>query len=972
MTQLNSQQFEQSLLKSFYDDGIEAESQYTSRVICNSDEEKFGDALTKELRNCKHFDISVAFITEGGFQVLVETLMQLDRKEISGRVLTTDYLNFTNPKALLRLQEFENIEVRLYETDLQSDNTGFHTKGYIFKDRQDDELYRVVIGSSNLTGPALSKNKEWNMLFVSRSQGSVLKRVQTEFDVLWKKASRLGDALQRYEKRFEFASQMREKSNRLLKRLQTNPFHSFDRIEPNVMQREFIDNLKRMVVDDKKRALLVAATGTGKTYAAALALREIGAEKILFIVHREQIARKALESFQQVFGDDFQGGIYSGADKQIEAKAVFATMQTLSKPEQLAKFPKDRFTHIVVDEAHHIGAESYKRISDYFEPELWLGMTATPYRLDEFNVFDAFDNNIAYNITLQKALESEFLCPFHYYGISDVYLENTKDPSQLLDHLTTDERVDHILTASERYGFSGKRVKGLIFCSRLDECRQLAEKFIARGKRVKVLSGKDSQVVREEAIARLQTDENCEEQLDYILTIDVFNEGVDIPSVNQIILLRPTESPIVFVQQLGRGLRLAAKKEFLVVLDFIANYKTNYMIPIALTGDRSYNKDNMRRRVSSKNVFIAGSSTVEFDRIAKERILASIDKINTGSITFINESYKQLKYELGRIPKLMDFETLEGIDPLKIFAACGSYHAYLQKYEEDYLVRLTKAQEQFLTRLSRTYGAGKRALDLLILKQLLTLRIEININRPLSQAYMDQYRIKVTPSKVKVILSQMNHTFAKIFGSEDFFQVIDERISIPTRILANFKEDFAEQVEEVIDFSLQRNLKKWSETYQDTDFVLNEKYSYEDVSRLLNWDKPLNGGVIGGYKYDEKTQTIPVFVNYQKDDNAIAYHDHFVDPETFVAISKNNRSINSPDADRFFKRGEKYKNNRIYLFVRKNKKDDPTKEFYFLGEVQAQGEPQADTMDGKNVFKVQYRLESRVQRDLYDYIVDAQ
>ena len=276
----------------------------------------------------------------------------------------------------------------------------------------------------------------------------------------------------------------------------------------------------------------------------------------------------------------------------------------------------------------------------YYKPRLWLGMTATPDRPDDENIYAMFNHQILLDLRLQQALEQNLLCPFHYFGITEFVDDNLK-PGDLADFskLTSDARVRHILRQVKLFGYSGTRVKGLMFCSTNKEAQELSRKFNAAGLRTLALSGEDPQQTREEAISKLTADSG--DELDYILTVDIFNEGVDIPEVNQVVLLRQTQSPIVFIQQLGRGLRKSPGKEYLVVIDFIGNYDNNYMIPVALSGDRSYQKDSMRKTLIANT--IPGNSTIHFDVIARERIFKAIDAARTNSMAELRNAYRLLK-----------------------------------------------------------------------------------------------------------------------------------------------------------------------------------------------------------------------------------------------------------------------------------------------------------------------------------------
>ncbi len=595
--------------------------------------------IISELSKCSEFMISVAFITSSGLTPLLETLKTLENNGIKGRILTTDYLNFSEPKALQKLLEFSNITIKMYCKD------NFHTKGYIFKY---NDHYKLIVGSSNLTQTALTKNKEWNMKVSSLEEGSLTGEVLTEFESMWSEADNLTlDWIKTYE---DIYLKQREsfRKSRVLRISQYT-------LKPNKMQVSAIQALNNIRENGKIKALLISATGTGKTYLSAFDVRNFDPDKALFIVHREQIAKQAMNSYKNVFGDTKSMGILSGNSKDINKNFIFSTVQTLAKDDVLLSFPKDEFEYIVIDEVHRAGAISYQKIVNYFEPKFLLGMTATPERTDDFDIFKMFDHNIAYEIRLQQALEEDLLCPFHYFGITDISIDgNILDDNTDFKYLVDDERVNHILDKINFYGFCGNKVKGLIFCSDKKEAKELCNKFNERGLRTLALTGENTQEERNDAISRLEQDEsdNC---LDYIFTVDIFNEGVDIPAVNQVVMLRPTKSAIIFVQQLGRGLRKFDSKEYVVIIDFVGNYNNNFLIPIALSGDRTYNKDNIRKYVMEGNRIIPGCSTVNFDEITKKRIFDSIDKTNFNDVRLIKESYNSLKQKLGRIPYLKRF-----------------------------------------------------------------------------------------------------------------------------------------------------------------------------------------------------------------------------------------------------------------------------------------------------------------------------
>ena len=631
-------------------------------------------SIEEELQRCEEFCISVAFITESGITPLLQTLKDLEQRNIPGKILTTNYLMFSEPEALEKLAGLKNIELRMYVTNVETG--GFHTKGYIFRK---EEIYRIIIGSSNMTLSAITKNKEWNTKIVSTEQGELAQAVLQELDELWQDEHTLAfeDFIDSYRQDY-LAEKMIRKQKQQVVSESVVELENY-RLKPNKMQVAFVKNVMEMRAHQIDRALLLSSTGTGKSLASAFMLREMGTRRALFVVHREQIAKQTLKSYKRVFGSSRSYGLLSGNSRDFDADFLFATMQMISKEEIMSHYDPGDFDVIILDECHHAGAESYQKIMRYFKPKFWLGMTASP-DTNQYDIYSIFDHHIAYEIRLQQALEEDLLCPFHYFGITDLEIDGKVFDDNAgvknFSNLISDARVDYVIDKANYYGFSGERVKGLIFCNRKDEAKELSKKFNERGLRTEVLTGEDDQARRETVIARLTDDEDVDNQLDYIFTVDIFNEGVDIPEINQVIMLRPTQSPVVFIQQLGRGLRKFEGKEYVVILDFIGNYMNNFMIPIALSGDRSYNKDAMRRYIREGARVIPGSSTIHFDEISKKRIYASIDTARTNDMKLLKESYTTLKYKLGRIPTIRDFKEFGSIDVTKIFEKCGSYYGF--------------------------------------------------------------------------------------------------------------------------------------------------------------------------------------------------------------------------------------------------------------------------------------------------------
>ena len=654
------------------------------------------------------------------------------------------------------------------------------------------------------------------------------------------------------------------------------------------------------------------------------------------------------------------------------------------------------------DEAHHVPADTYQKVMKHFTPKLWLGMTATPDKRDDNiegrNVYELFDHQIAYEIRLQQAMEENLLCPFHYFGITDLaIIGDDEEASRDFSVLTSDERVKHIINEADYYGYSGDKVKGLIFCSSIKETEELSEKFnhminpsTGQKFRTIALNGSASEQERQNAFERLAMNKEDatadHEPLDYIFSVEILNEGVDIVEVNQVIMLRPTQSPIVFIQQLGRGLRKAYGKEYVVILDFIGNYNNNFMIPIALSGDRTYNKDNIRRYIMEGGRVIPGASTVHFDEISRKRIFVSVDKANFSDIKLIRENYTNLKNKLGHIPRLLDFDDYGEMDVIRIFDnnSLGSYYKFLVKYEKEYKIRLSENEEKVIEFVSKKLANGKRIQELRMLKRMLAYArgsSKLGLFAGLSED-MKEYGKIVSQNQKENIVNVMTNEFPAGSGKKTYSQCVfiedDGTDYKPTKTFMQMllNDKFYDMLQEPVEFGIRRYERNYKNTYKQTDLVLYQKYTYEDVCRLLNWEQnevPLN---IGGYKFDKKTKTFPVFINYDKSENisdTTKYEDHFIpgSRDRLIAISKSGRTLKSEDVQNFLKAKER--GIQVELFVRKNKDDKISKEFYYLGHMTASGNTKEFTMVNteKTAVEIEWILDVPVREDIYEYIVNS-
>lgn len=370
-----------------------------NRLITNSDRGNLLYEIRKSLNECERFFFSVAFINFSGLQLLLDDFKELQDRKIMGKIITSTYLNFTEPKALEKIKGFSNIDLKIFIADRE---IGFHTKVYIFENRND---YKIIIGSSNITQSALKSNIEWNVQVISKASDIFIKDVLREYENLWNTTDIVDD-------------KFIEEYSKFIKSLKRDVYN-YRPITPNDMQIKAMESLKRLRDHGEKRGLVIAATGTGKTYMSAFDIRNFNPKKLLFIVHREEILRKAKDTFSSLLsGSDKTFGLYTGNVKEEDADYIFSTIQTMSK--HYVEFDNSYFDYVIIDEAHHSSSPSYQKVIEYFKPKFLLGMTATPERGDNENIFELYDNNIALEVRLNEALQGGLIIPFHYFGITDI------------------------------------------------------------------------------------------------------------------------------------------------------------------------------------------------------------------------------------------------------------------------------------------------------------------------------------------------------------------------------------------------------------------------------------------------------------------------------------------------------------------------------------------------------------------------
>lgn len=933
--QSTNQKIKNAILNSFLDKNtFEQNDEYAAKLIANTKDETMYNRILDEVQYCKSFTFAVAFIESGILNSLKTVLKDLN---VQGRILTSTYLYFNKPQMFRELLKLPNVEIRVYEQN----HGKFHAKGYLF---QHEGYHSALVGSSNFTASALKVNKEWNLLFTSHNNGKLTEDIASEIEEQWKGASKLTpEWIDEYEKKYKIQN---KPAIKVVSQSVDEDNSNYSIIKPNKMQKEALKNLQKLRLLRETKGLIISATGTGKTYLAALDVKNYNPKRFLFVAHREQILKKSLDSFHKVLGGDKKTnyGILSGNTKNTDAKYLFATVQTLSKAENLNQFKRDEFDYILIDEAHHVGSKIYGKLLDYFTPDFLLGMTATPERSDDKNIYELFDYNVPYEIRLQEALEEEMLVPFHYIGVSDyTYNGEVIDDNTNLKYLVSEERVKYVVEQSKYYGYDGDVLHGLVFVSRKEEADEIAKLLTKNGYPAQMLSGEDSQEQREQAIEKLKNGE-----LTYLVTVDIFNEGIDIPFINQVIMMRKTESVIVFVQQLGRGLRKAQGKEYLTVIDFIGNYKNNYLIPVALTGDQSRTREGIREHVETGQ--IEGLSTINFELVAKKRILKQLRGKKNLFTLEIKKDYQELKRRLNKTPLIADFiknNMVASQAILSILNKKGNYNDFLLKvdkdaaysWENDYL-------DKTLTFITSEFLSGKRIHELLLLQKLLdngvSSRSELeklvvdngsycnddvlnSVERILTLEY---YKPKSYDDKND---KEKNKTeFAKLGGQT--------LIEIGNNKEYRFNKEISELLEKDHGFKklfvdvIKAGLLNAREYDKENIFTIEKRYTRSDVNRLLNWQRKIPAQSIGGYFIENGY--CPIFVTYVKSndiENSIKYEDRFISNSKIHCYTKNGRKLGKGETLKMFAGVSEGNPKLTYLLFVKRSDAEDDDEFVYLG-----------------------------------------
>lgn len=604
--------------------------------------------------------ILTSFVMKSGVELLQQALKKAIDCGAEVKICAGDYLYVTQPEALKKLIELdERIEVRLW----RSNGRSFHPKAYMFQYQENEGA--LIIGSSNLSHSALTNGVEWNLAMESEASKETFQRALDQFmklfldeqtipvnketiagyERLFEKYHRENHDLVRTWTKNEEIDLMLVPSEQKKEPIMINHKPEFGgSISPRPSQEEALKALETVVEEGYDKAMVVMATGLGKTYLAGFFARNYS--RVLFIAHREEILHQAKRSFQHIMPDRTHG-IFNGTDKEGDADCVFASIFTLANQQHLKRFKSNSFDLIVIDEFHHAAAKTYQRVIDYFQPKFLLGITATPDRMDGKDVYGICDGNVAYQMHFIEAIQRRWLAPFHYIGVYDetdyskiTWLGTHYDEEELLAVQLQEDMAAKILDAWKKY----KQTRTLAFCSSIKQANYLTNYFKSHGVRATSLHSNGGEYSRSEAIRMIEKGE-----LDVIFTVNLFNEGVDIPSIDTLLFVRPTESLTVFTQQVGRGLRLFQGKEVCTIIDLIGNYR-NADVKLSLFDTRS---EEEREKKGKAIPQVPDNCVIDFE-VKVIQLLDELRKKKQPRKDYLRSAYFGLKEELGRRPSYLE------------------------------------------------------------------------------------------------------------------------------------------------------------------------------------------------------------------------------------------------------------------------------------------------------------------------------
>ena len=954
--------------------------------------------LKQELLNCKKLYFIVSFIKYSGIQLLISTLDELEKQGIQGKIITSVYLNITDSKALRKLLSYKNIKVKIYNNSSES----FHTKAYLF---EKEKYHSVIIGSSNISQSALYSAEEWNVKLTDSSFFNIYEKSLNQFEKLWHSNEAIElteDFVDEYEKYKKSINVQNTFDYRKTKIEQENEF------VPNSMQKRVLGKLKETRENGNKKGLVISATGTGKTYLAAMDIKQFfeinsNAEnklfeindkksktsniKFLFIAHREELLENAINVFSKILKIDKNefGRIYGGL-KEIDKSIIFASIQSLRNCYN--EFKPSFFDYVIVDEFHHSMSDSYLKTLSYFNPKFLLGLTATPKRMDGKDILSLCDYNVVDEIGIKEALEEDLIVPFHYFGVNDYTINYDNIPYKngkynekiLLENLLLNTRTDYIVEKINKFGFDGDELSAVAFCQNIEHAFFMKEEFSKKGYKSAVITANTSSNERSEILEKFKN-----KKIEILCVVDILNEGIDIPTINLLLFLRPTMSSTIFIQQIGRGLRKAKNKDFVTIIDFIGNHKKDYLL-INYFSSEVDNKDTLFTKKEKiineiKNQFsnIPKSCYVELDRICQNRIIEKIEKINFSSKNILKEMYLDYKAEIGKSEdeflQIADFDTNIELFQELCLKMHSFYNAQLQ-FEDSKIFKneneknpLNTTEIEFLEYLEKKLTLVE-PFAFLIIDYLATGKEYIN-NSDLLNKYKEFFDIKGNFEKYYLL----NRIFEELMEDEILEKTLygykfskkyeklfsngklNEKSTIKSNQKVN-KLNFINRLKQLIYLGLNEFKRNDLDEFNENILISYKEYKRVELQILLDSKVP-KGSWRAGYANTDKD--ICLFATIDKThifQENLKYDNSLFADDIIQWISQPKTSHNSSVGQMFIHHKEK--SFKVHIFIRKYAfmNGNKTNPFIYLGNAQYY------SSKGDKPMKILWKLDKKIPQKL--------